>query len=124
MVPREARLRLLVADYASEELMRTTGWVDAMVAAVQGACKRLGPVRTADAIAAIHTSDPAVVAEIMLTYYDHLYDKHVASATGTGGGRGARECPIVDAALPPEHCGPESSPWHQLASQVLAALPT
>ena len=34
------------------------------------------------------------VAKLLLRYYDKLYDTHVHSSSGTGGGLGQRECAI------------------------------
>ena len=89
------RIRILTEDYANKELIQCPSYTDAMVASVLKAEKKLGPARAAQAVDLMRKSQFEDFAKLMLTYYDELYDKHIASASGTGAGKGVRSCPIV-----------------------------
>jgi hypothetical protein len=75
-----ARIQMLVQDYASDSLMAHEEWEAFMRYCVLKAEKRLGPDRTTLALDLVKSRKVAEVAELMLTYYDRLYDKHIANA--------------------------------------------
>ncbi len=75
-----ARIQMLVQDYASDSLMAHEEWEAFMRYCVLKAEKRLGPDRTTQALDLVKSRKVAEVAELMLTYYDRLYDKHIANA--------------------------------------------
>ena len=101
VVPMEARLRMLVEDYAGEEAVRLTGgdWADRMEESIEKMGKRLGGDRVKSCVAALRRGDVLGVAQDLVSHYDKLYDRHVANAGGTGNGTGERSGSIVEVAL-------------------------
>ena len=71
---------MLVEDYASETLIAHKDWEAYMIHCILKAQKRLGSDRTTQAMDLIKARKVDEVAELMLTYYDRLYDKHIANA--------------------------------------------
>ena len=100
VVDQALRIRILTEDYANEELLKRPNYVEAMIESVLKAEKKLGTARAAHAVDLMRQSKFDDFAKLMLTYYDELYDRHIASATGTGSGGGVRSCTIV-----PVHVG-------------------
>ena len=96
VVPHDIRLQVLCKDYAAEPLVADPNWKALMIASIEsGVGKRLGAQRVALCKEAIEKNDFSKVADCLLTYYDRLYDKHLANAGGTGTGQGLRTAPIV-----------------------------
>jgi tRNA 2-selenouridine synthase len=96
VVPMEARLRLLVEDYSgAEALKKSPDWQEKMVESIERMIKRLGGERTKKAVDAVLTGDMRLVAETLITYYDKLYDRHIANEGGNGSGKGERLGSIV-----------------------------
>jgi tRNA 2-selenouridine synthase len=102
VVPLEARLHMLVEDYAGEEAKATTvDWGPRMEEAIARMGKRLGGDTVKGLLASLAAGDVRGVALQMLQYYDKLYDKHVGNASGSGSGTGARPGCLVEAAADP-----------------------
>ncbi|MFN7678327.1 MAG: tRNA 2-selenouridine(34) synthase MnmH [Cyanobacteriota bacterium] len=74
--PLQERLRHLVAIYGPHDR-------EALVAATQRIAKRLGPQRTAAAVAAIRAGQMETACAHMLEYYDRCYDRASAAHPGT-----------------------------------------
>jgi len=102
VVPQEARLTLLVEDYASVEAQEATeAWEGKMAGAIRGMEKRLGGAKCAELLGMLEKGNVREIAEAMLAYYDKLYDRHVGNSGGTGNGAGERAGLIVEAAADP-----------------------
>lgn len=115
VVPLEARLDLLVEDYAGEAAKaQTADWGPRMEEAITRMGKRLGGDTVAALLARLVVGDVRGVALQLLSYYDKLYDKHVENASGSGRGSGARPGCLVEAAVDPAAL--------RLDDQSLAAL--
>lgn len=93
-----ARVSNLVEEYGSMDLVEHPRWVEVMESAVRKSSKRLGPDGTKRGVELVHEKNPAGIAELMLGFYDKLYDRHIVSAGGTGKGDGARNCLMLDVA--------------------------
>ena len=78
----------------------------------------MGPDRVKEAIRCIQGRDFRGCAELMLSFYDKLYDRNIVCATGEGRtDKAGRECPIVKVAT--ERCCLRASPWHALFSNAI-----
>ena len=96
VVPMEARLKLLVEDYSGVDALRKSpDWQDRVVKSINRMVKRLGGDRTKRAVEAVISGDMRLVAETLITYYDKLYDRHIANEGGNGSGKGERSGAIV-----------------------------
>mmetsp|Transcript_1201 Transcript_1201/g.2579 ORF Transcript_1201/g.2579 Transcript_1201/m.2579 type:complete len:229 (+) Transcript_1201:61-747(+) len=103
VLPLEARLTLLVEDYASEEAIAATkNWRERMEKSISNMERRLGGAMVKETLERHRRGDVRGVASVLLGYYDKLYDKHVANASGTGTGTGERSGDIVIAEADPE----------------------
>jgi len=102
VVPREARLLRLVKEYAfteddsrrdweksqtfhSNKITQAVGEIEKQLrTAVMALQKRLGGDRVKQALASLDEKDFRTVADMMLEYYDSLYDKHLKNKQGMG----------------------------------------
>lgn len=92
---RESRLDLLVEDYASGDAQSTGDWHERMKTSVAQLTKRFGSENVSKVIDALDAGEWRHVADLLLPYYDKLYDKHIKNETGTGTGTGTRKGIIV-----------------------------
>ena len=103
VVPMEARLQLLVEDYSgTEALSKSSDWQGRIIESIERMVKRLGGDRTKAAVDAVISGNMRRVAEILITYYDKLYDRHIANEGGNGSGKGHRSSSIVRVEVPPD----------------------
>ena len=100
MIPLEARLNMLVDDYAGEEAKaETEDWGPRMEDAIRRMGKRLGADTVRVLLEYLAAGDVRGVALMMLQYYDKLYDKHVGNESGSGNGTGTRVGCLVEVAV-------------------------
>lgn len=92
---RDSRLDLLVEDYASGHAQSTSDWHERMKASVAQLTKRFGSENVSKVVDALDAREWRHVADLLLPYYDKLYDKHIKNETGTGTGTGTRKGMIV-----------------------------
>ena len=103
VVPMEARLQLLVEDYSgTEALSKSSDWQERIIESIERMVKRLGGDRTKAAVDAVISGNMRLVAEILIMYYDKLYDRHIANEGGNGSGKGQRSGSIVRVEVPPD----------------------
>lgn len=92
---RNSRLDILVQDYANSTVQAKSMWLDGMKKSVSQLRKRFGDENVAKVIAGLDEGDWRKVADLLLPYYDKLYDKHIQNETGTGSGTGTRQGVIL-----------------------------
>lgn len=75
----ELRVRRLVQDYCSPDMLAMPGWADGLrdciASSAGGLAKRLGPVRAKEATGLLEQGQWEKIATLMLEYYDKLYQK-------------------------------------------------
>jgi len=117
VIPLEARLNMLVDDYAGEEAKADTeNWGPRMEEAITRMGKRLGADTVRVLLEYLAAGDVRGVALMMLQYYDKLYDKHVGNGSGSGNGTGTRAGCLVEVEVDSEVVRLDDQ---QLASMVL-----
>ena len=77
-----SRLDILVEDYSAATTTAADGrsraeWLEKMKASVAQLRKRFGDENVARVVAALDAGDWRGVAEMLIVYYDRLYDKHI-----------------------------------------------
>ena len=92
---RKSRLDILVQDYANSDTQEKGEWLDGMKRSVSQLRKRFGNENVEKVIETLDEGDWRAVADMLLPYYDKLYDKHIQNETGTGSGTGTRQGKIL-----------------------------
>ena len=96
-VPVFLRARNLVEDYASESLRSSPAtWSVSMKECVHKLARRLGKDRYVESIKLLEEENFQAFAELLLTYYDKLYEKHIALEAHAGSQPSQRDALIVD----------------------------